>query len=149
MSEKVEIRTELILAGVEKNNRDLAELKTKFLQGDQAREKAQKGFGEWAATASHLSQVLGVSLSTVAAKFREMGAELVGAGASAESGDQAVAALIATAQGAKVNDAIEQAVFEALGRNWPELHARATFTRDGYRGVDVGNGMHFNFHEDL
>lgn len=134
MSEKVEIRTELILAGVEKNNRDLAELKTKFLQGDQAREKAQKGFGEWAATASHLSQVLGVSLSTVAAKFREMGAELVGAGASAESGDQAVAALIATAQGAKVNDAIEQAGM--YGDALDEIAVRA-----GVAGEAVGGAF--------
>lgn len=133
MSEKVEIRTELILAGVEKNNRDLAEMKAKFDQGDKARETAQKGFGEWAATASHLANVLGVNLSSVVAKFRDMGGELLGMGASAESGDQAVAALIATAQGAKVTDAVEQAGM--YGDALDEIAVRAGVAGDAVGGA--------------
>lgn len=109
MSEKVEIRTELILAGVEKNNRDLAEMKAKFDQTSKGAEQARSSFGEWAATASHLANVVGMNLTSIIAKVREVGAEYLAAGADAESGDHGVAALIATAQGSKFDDAIEKA----------------------------------------
>jgi len=113
MSEKVEIRTELLLAGMEQIKGDLAALKPRFDEVDKGREKAQKGFGEWMSTAHQLAGVLGVNLSMVVDKMKATGGAFIDAGSAAESGDQALAALIATTQGTKFDKALDNA--EALG----------------------------------
>ena len=92
---------------------ELGDVEEKLGDVEQAEKSAEGGFKDWAATASHVAQTLGVNLRDVVGKVREVGASFVEAGAKAESGDQAVAALIATAQGKKFDDALDQA--ERLG----------------------------------
>jgi len=92
---------------------ELGDVEEELGDVEQAEKSAEGGFKDWAATASHVAQTLGVNLRDVVGKVREVGASFVEAGAKAESGDQAVAALIATAQGKKFDDALDQA--ERLG----------------------------------
>jgi len=113
MSETLEIRSELTLVGIEQIKNDLAAVKQRFEQGDSARETAQKGFGEWLSTAHQLAGVLGVNLASVYEKVKLVGAEFISAGENAESGDQAIAALLATTQGQSFDKAIKNA--EQLG----------------------------------
>ena len=128
MSDKVEVRTELILAGVEKNNRDLAEMKAKFDQTSKGAEQARLSFGEWAATASHLANVVGVNLSSIAEKVKQLGGEFVDAGHAAEAGDVALATMIQTAQGGKLEDAVQKA--QGIGDAFDEMAVRVGISNE-------------------
>lgn len=107
---RTEILTELTLEGVQQIQGDLRAIAERFKEGDKSREVAQKGFGDWIGTAHQLAGVLGVNLLSVYEKVKGIGAEFINYGKSAQSGDQAVAALIATAQGTGIENAITAAV---------------------------------------
>jgi hypothetical protein len=105
----VEIRTELTLQGIEDLKAALVAVKDQILNADAAREKTQRGFGEWLSTAHQLAGVLGVSVSSVVERVRGMGAAFVDAGSSAETGDHAIAAMMMSASGYSAGVAIDAA----------------------------------------
>lgn len=105
----VEIRTELLLEGITSAKADLAALKDHILNADKAREQTQKGFGDWLAQASQLANTLGVNVSTVISSVRGVASEFIGLGASAETGDHAIAALMSTASGYRADVALAAA----------------------------------------
>lgn len=129
---RTEILTELTLEGVQQMQGDLRTIAERFKEGDKARETAQKGFGDWIGTAHQLAGVLGVNLATVYEKVKGLGVEFIAAGSSAESGDQAIAALIATAQGVEFDTALDNA--EQLGDALDEIAINA-----GVSGATLGD----------
>lgn len=129
---RTEILTELTLEGVQQMQGDLRTIAERFKEGDKARETAQKGFGDWIGTAHQLAGVLGVNLTTVYEKVKGLGVEFIAAGSSAESGDQAIAALIATAQGVEFDTALDNA--EQLGDALDEIAINA-----GVSGAALGD----------
>lgn len=132
-NETQEIRSELTLVGIEQIRGDLKSIADRFQQGDKARETAQKGFGDWIGTAHQLAGVLGVNLLSVYEKVKGIGAEFINYGKSAQSGDQAVAALIATAQGTGIENAITSA--QDLGDRLDDIAIKAGVSGDALGGA--------------
>lgn len=112
---------------------ELDDVEDKLGDVEKAEKDAEGGFQKWAATASHVAQSLGINLSDVVGKVKELGASYINAGSQAEAGDQAVAALIKTAQGAKTDDAIEKA--ERLGDAIDEIAINAGISGDAVGGA--------------
>lgn len=122
MSDKVEIRTELLLAGVAKIEADLRDVRSRFDDVDKGREKSQSGFGSWVSTLHDVTAVLGTNLSSIADRVKQLGGEFIDAGKGAEAGDVAIATMIRTAQGAPLDEAIKKA--QGLGDTFDEMSVR-------------------------
>lgn len=130
---RTEILTELTLKGVQQMQGDLRAIAERFKEGDKTREVAQKGFGDWIGTAHQLAGVLGVNLLSVYEKVKGLGAEFISQGRAAQSGDQAVAALIATAQGTGIENAITSA--QDLGDRLDDIAIKAGVSGDALGGA--------------
>lgn len=131
MAADVKIRTELSLDG-KASEGALDSLKAKFQQTDSAAEGARRTFGEWTATAHNVAAIVGTNLSQIVDRVRATGAAFIDAGSAAESGDQAIAALISTAQGKNFDESIRAA--QDLGDRLDEIAIKA-----GVSGDALGN----------
>lgn len=129
----VEVKTKLTLDddAIKSGLDDVAD---KVDNVEKAEKKANAGFKEWAQTASHVAQTLGVNLSDVIGKMKQYGVELLDIGGKAEAGDQAITALVSTAQGKSFDDALDKA--EGLGDQLDEIAIKA-----GISGDALGNAF--------
>jgi len=126
VAESNEVRTRLILE--DETSGPLDKVEQGLDDVTSAEDKAESGFASFAATASHTATALGVNLREVVGKFEEWGKELINVGAAAESGDNAVAALIQNAQGKKFDEALGMA--EELGDRLDEIAIKAGISGD-------------------
>lgn len=124
-----EVKTKLTLE--DGASQPLDKVEDKVEDVEKAEKKAGDALKEWAQTAAHVAQSVGVNLSEVVGKARDVAMSFVNAGAGAESGDAAIAALIKTAQGKSAEDAIDNA--EELGDAIDEIAIGA-----GIAGDSVG-----------
>lgn len=122
MAADVKIRTELTLDS-KGSESGLDALKSKFGALDGERSKAQAGFGDWSRTAHDVLAVVGTNLSQIVDRVRATGAAFIDAGSAAESGDQAIAALISSAQGKNFDESIRAA--EDLGDRLDDVAIKA------------------------
>ncbi len=127
-NEAVEVRTQLAIVGIEEIKQQLKQVSGRFNETDKSQQVAQKGMGDWIQKAHALTGVLGTNLSDVAGRIRATGEEFIRAGSAAESGDQAVGALIASAQGRDADAAIETAAM--LGDRLDEIAIKAGVSGD-------------------
>lgn len=132
MADTNEVRTRLILE--DEVSRPLDKVEDGIDDVAAAEDKANDGFAKFAATASHTATALGLNVREVLGRFEEWGKELVNIGANAESGDNAVAALLMNAQGKSFDAALGNA--EELGDRIDEIAIKA-----GISGDAVGNAF--------
>lgn len=127
-----EVRTRLTLD--DGASKPLDEVENKVEDVERAEKEANSSLKEWAQTAAHAAQAIGVNLADVVRGARDVAMGFISAGANAEAGDHAVAALVKTAQGKDAQTAIDMA--EELGDAIDEIAIGA-----GIAGDNVGNAF--------